>query len=311
MTDAAPELYRKYRPVNFGDVIGQPDAVAQLIDMGRNQRIPHCILFTGPSGCGKTTLARILANKMKCSSADYEEINASDENGVAMVRRVLETVELAAMGGPVKVYLIDECQRLSDAAQHTLLKVLEEPPNHVFFFLATTDPENLKKPILTRSTVIQCKSISDTDLTALINKVAQAEGITLQDAVVRRMVEASDGSARKALVILHAVRGIPEAEAQMRIVEASDATKFSSFELVKAVCNGASWSKIFPILESLHKEKADAENIRLSILGYARTMMMNDPPPARAVNVIEIFSERNFWDIKHAGLARACYRAVK
>jgi len=303
------ELALKYRPVDYAEVVGQRAAVSILKDMTDHGRMAHCVLFTGPSGTGKTTLARIARNKIGCSDIDFVEINASDDRGIGMVRNILEKVGLAPLSGACRVYLIDECQALTEPAQNSLLKVLEEPPEHVYFFLATTDPQKLKRTIITRSTVVPCETVSENDLLRLSRRVADAEGVQLPVSVASKIADMSDGSPRKALVLLNSVLWLGDEESQLEAVSAEDTAAVTGFELAKVVCRkGAKWSEVAGLLDGIHKSKVDPDAIRLVIMGYARTMLLRsgDLHPA---SVIDNF-KANFWESKHAGLALACYKTV-
>lgn len=301
----AVELYRKYRPTSLKEVVGQPEAVRALVEMGKNGRIPHCLLFTGPSGCGKTTIARILRKKLKCSDFDFCEVNAADDRGVDMIREIKSRMGLSPLSGESRVWLIDECATLTSQGQESFLKLLEDTPAHVYFMLCTTDPQKLKKTIITRCTEIKCKEISKGDLKALAIDVAQKEGKELDPKVAERLAEVADGSARKALVILHAVLGQATVEQQLAGIESSD-VKGQAIEICRILMKkGASWSEVAAVLS---KVEEDVESIRHLVLGYARSVLMKSGSE-RAATIIEEFRD-NWYDCKAAGLAISCYRVV-
>ena len=137
----ATELYRKYRPTSFKQVVGQEEAIRTLTELGKRKAIPHAILFTGPSGVGKTTLARILQRKLKCVGNDFVEMNAANDRGVGIIRSIQNKVGLAPMLGSCRIWLMDEAHQLTSDAQSAFLKLLEDTPSHVYFMLATTDPQ--------------------------------------------------------------------------------------------------------------------------------------------------------------------------
>jgi DNA polymerase-3 subunit gamma/tau len=177
------ELYHKYRPKNFGRVVGQEESVALLKDFLDRGEFPHTTLFVGPSGCGKTTLARICRDKLGCSDANFVEVNAADDRGIDLPRRLARQAPLAALGGGVRIWLIDEVHQLTSAAQDSFLKLLEDTPEHVYFMLATTDPQKLKKTILTRSTEIKLSLLPAKQVEFLVTKVCQAEKKRLTEEV--------------------------------------------------------------------------------------------------------------------------------
>jgi DNA polymerase-3 subunit gamma/tau len=300
--DGAVELFRKYRPDKFADVVGQETAIAQLVTMGQRGEIPHCLMFVGPSGCGKTTLARILRLKLKCADADYTEINASEDRGIDMVRKIIDRIGLAPLAGPVKVYLIDECQSLTASAQESLLKPLEEPPKHVYFFLCTTDPQKLKATTKSRGTKIICSALTDKHVMDLMHKVCATEGITASESALAKLVEAADGNARQALVILHQIRNLP-AEQQLAAVE-NHVESALGFQLAKLVCKQAPWVQVAKQLDAIFTAKEDPDAIRRVVLGYARTMLMSGNE--HAGRVLNEFRS-GLWESHHPGLALMCW----
>ena len=154
------ELYKKYRPKNFKRIVGQPTITEQLTSMTRSNQFPHSSLFSGPSGCGKTTLARIMRNKLDCGDQDFQEVNCADFRGIDMVRDIRNRMNLAPIGGECRVWLIDEAHQLSSQAQNAFLKILEDTPSHVYFMLATTDPQKLIPTIRTRCAEFKVSSLN-------------------------------------------------------------------------------------------------------------------------------------------------------
>lgn len=307
MSTETTELYRRHRPVSFKQVIGQPDAVKILNEMVKNSRIPHAILFTGGSGCGKTTLARILRVKLDCGESDFMEINAADFRGIDMVREIRNRMNLSPIGGTTRIYLIDEAHQLSSQAQNALLKMLEDTPKHVYFFMATTDPLKLLSTIRTRCTEVKLKELSPAAMKELLLSVADKEGIELGEEVLDRLIEHAEGSARKALVILNQVMGLPDEDARMNAIENSD-HKSKGIELARALLNpGTKWAEVALLLKGLEEEP---ESIRYLVLGYASNVMLGGGKMApRAFKIADIF-QHNFYDSKRAGLVLACWAVV-
>lgn len=297
------ELSLKYRPRTFKEIVGQPDAVKTLVEMGRNGKIPHALLFTGPSGCGKTSLARVVARALKCE--EVHEYNSADCRGIDEIRGLSARVGAKPMSGPVRVWIIDEAHGLTPDAQNAFLKTLEEPPDHAFFFLCTTDPQKLKATIKSRCTEIKVKLLSAGDMAALVNRVAAAEGITVEAAVVEKIAAVADGHARNALVLLHSVVGIQGQEARLNAIEAND-VRTAGFDIARALMKpGTKWPEVADLLKKCGDEP---EGVRRVILGYANTTLLNSGNP-RAALIIEYFRDP-LYDVLGPGLTAICFAIV-
>jgi len=301
------ELYKKYRPRLFKRVIGQEGIVKTLSKMIKSETVPHTILFSGPSGCGKTTLARILAKKLDCSNADLNEINCADFRGIDMVRDIRDSSGLCALAGGNRVWIIDEAHQLSSQAQHAFLKLLEDTPSHVFFFLATTSPNKLLPTIRNRCTTFVVKELSTELLETLVDSICKKEQITLGTDAKEKLIEIAEGSPRKALVLLDQVRHTTE-DNQLSLLESSD-TRHQAIELARALIRpNSSWNTVAKILKEVEE---DPESLRWMILGYARTVLLGGGNLSdRAYLIIECFREP-FYDSKAAGLTAACWEVMK
>lgn len=299
------ELYKVHRPVAFKQVIGQPEAVEVLNKLGKTKSIPHAILFSGPSGCGKTTLARILRKKLKCHDADFTELNSADFRGIDMVRGIRAKVGMAPMASPCRVWMIDEVHQLTTAAQDAFLKLLEDTPGHVYFFLCTTDPQKLKKTIRTRCTDIRVRELKIPEITQLLLNVAEEEEATLPEAVADRIAELAEGSARRALVLLHSVIHIEDEDEQLDALQRVD-VEGEAIKIARALMKKKpNWKEVANLLKAT---KEDPEQLRWMVLGYAKSVLLNGANP-RAYLMIEAFRD-NFYDSKMAGLVAACYEVV-
>jgi DNA polymerase-3 subunit gamma/tau len=261
------ELYRKYRPADFKDVLGQDAAIKMLVEFGRRKALPHCLLFTGPSGCGKTTIARILKNKLKCSDADYEELNTADFRGIDTARQIRGKMGMAPMSGKVRIWLIDEAHKLTGDAQNALLKMFEDTPSHVYFILATTDPHKLLRTIRTRATEIALKDVRAKDMEKLVRKVYEQEtGADLDDEVCDRIVDRACGSPRKALVLLNQVLAKDDADAALDALNAIE-SEVDAIELARELLSPKStWAKLAKIMNNIEGIEQQAEGIRRMVL---------------------------------------------
>lgn len=204
-------LYRKYRPTKLADVIGQPQVTDILAAMAKTGQFAHSYLFTGQRGTGKTTVARILAHLI--NQLDYEdgavsqhvdiiEIDAASNNSVDDIRNLRDSINLAPMQCPYKVYIIDEFHMLSKAAFNALLKTIEEPPRHAIFILATTELQKVPATILSRVQRYQFRTVAPDVLAKHLRKICDNERITIDDAALQLIAEQGGGSVRDSITIL-------------------------------------------------------------------------------------------------------------
>jgi len=300
------ELYKRHRPKTLKDMVGNEATVRTLMNMLKRQTLPHTCLFHGPSGCGKTTLARILAKELGCSQMDLRELNCSDFRGVDTIRDIARKINMAPTGGDCKIWLMDEVHQMTKDAQNAALKILEDTPSHVYFFLCTTDPQKIIKTIRTRCCEIPVERLSTDLIKKLVAKVLKRERETLDMDMVADLTDAADGSPRRALVILDRVLNLPPEDRAAAIKE--DPEEKEVIDLCQALLRGKSWSTVARILKDL---KAEPESVRHTVLGYARTCILgnNKATQERAAVIIDTFAD-HFYDSKAAGLALACYDVI-
>lgn len=301
------ELYKKYRPTCLDEVLGQKEAIDVLSSLLNKKKIPHAILFNGPSGCGKTTLSRILKKELNCGDMDFCEINCADTRGIEFVRDIRERMYLAPMQGDCRIYYLDECHQCTGASQTALLKMLEDTPRHVYFILATTDPQKLLKTIHTRCTDIKLSLLSQESIEELVRYVIKKEKVKLSDTVISTISEISEGSARKALVLLGQIIDLAAEDEQLEALQRGDFKK-ESIELARLLINPKSkWPQVANVLKNLDDEP---EQVRYLVLGYANSVLLKGGPlAARAYLVIRCF-DCNFYDSKKSGLTAACWEVI-
>src|SRR5574343_1104342 len=236
-------LARKWRPRNFSTLVGQEHVVRALTHALSEKRLHHAYLFTGTRGVGKTTLARILAKSLNCQSGisatpcgpcsacqeidaglfvDLIEVDAATNPRVDEMRQLLENAVYAPTRGRFKVYVIDEVHMLSNSAFNAMLKTLEEPPEHVKFILATTDPQKIPVTVLSRCLQFNLKQMPAAAITGHLSHILNAEGVSYESPALALVARSAEGSMRDALSLLdqaiaHGAGGVEGAQVRSRL----------------------------------------------------------------------------------------------
>jgi DNA polymerase-3 subunit gamma/tau len=242
-------LARKYRPQRFADVAGQDHVTRTLLNALSQQRIAHGYIFSGHRGIGKTTIARIVAQALNCrteigsqarptpepcgtcdscveikqgNAVDVIEIDAATNRGIDEIRELREAAHYSPARDRYKIYILDEAHQITDAAFNALLKTLEEPPSHVIFMMATTEPENIPQTIRSRCQHFSFHAVKFEDILAQLNMIAEREQVEAEQAALALLAEAGDGSMRDALSIMdQAIASAPCNDAGRPVLAAS------------------------------------------------------------------------------------------
>ena len=233
---------RKYRPVNFEDVVGQQAITSTLKNAISNNKLAQALLFTGPRGVGKTSCARIVAreiNNFKINddnSYNIFELDAASNNGVEGIRNLIDQTRIPPQAGKYKVYIIDEVHMLSSGAFNAFLKTLEEPPSHCIFILATTEKHKIIPTILSRCQIYNFKRITIDDIVSHLKKICEIEKIEYEDDALKQIASKSDGAMRDALQLFDKVVGINKKITSQMVVENLNSIGFDTFlELVNLI----------------------------------------------------------------------------
>lgn len=292
---SSTSLHTAHRPTALKEVLGHKDILKSLELVVKDGRA-HSFIFTGPAGVGKTTLARILANMFAnghATVANIEEFDAATNSGADAVRSVVTRTAYRALGeSPIKVVIVDECQRLSAAAWTTLLKPIEEPPKHVYWMFCSTDPGKIPKPIQTRCVRYDLKPLNGEEILELLCKVADAEKIDVPDDVLEAISENCEGSPRQALVFLETCKYAESANEALKAMRSAGQTK-EIIDLCRFLVaeRGQTWPAAIKLLKSM--EGVEAESARIVVVNYLSATLLNttnENKARRLLGVLEAFA---------------------
>ena len=286
-------LYRKYRPLKLADVVGQDDTIRQLQTQLTNQKISHGYLFVGARGCGKTSVARIFAHEinhfdyqLEDNYVDIVEIDAAVFTMVENIRELRDKAMLAPTTGKYKVYIIDEIHMLSKNAFNALLKILEEPPEHIVFIFATTNPEKIPATILSRVQIFHFKLADKSIMQPFLEGICQKEGINIEKDALSLLIEQGGGSFRDSLSILDQLSNLHADKSTLITTEevssALGVPKQVLIEELLASYEQENIDQIRSLVEELINQGNKAEGIATSLI---KAIMQN--PTTKNLHLIE------------------------
>ena len=269
-------LYRKYRPLHLSEVIGQDKTIEQLQGALIKGKISHAYLFVGPRGCGKTSVARIFAHEinhfdyqLEDSYIDIIEIDAATFTSVDNIRELREKAMIMPTLGKYKVYIIDEVHMLSNSAFNALLKILEEPPEHVIFIMATTNPEKIPATIISRTQIYRFNLAEPKVMQDFLRSVCDKEGIKISDDALRIITERGGGSFRDSLSILNQIGTVNLSEKTIEVSDVSAALGIPEHQEIQNLINfyeNSDTENITNTLAALLNYGITAESITLELI---------------------------------------------
>ncbi len=325
-------LYRKYRPQSFADFVNQKSIKLTIQNQIAAQDMPHGYLFSGPRGVGKTTMARLIAKAVNCEkhkegvfepcrlcrscteiakgiSLDVEEKDAASHGGIDEIRVLKDTVRFAPSHGRYKIIIIDEAHMLTTPAFNALLKTLEEPPLHILFVLATTEPHKLPETIISRCQRFDFKKVSENDIATHLRAVAKKEGVEIDEEIIISIASRSEGGVRDALSMLGQVIVAGGGAKKITWEEAGLVLPRGNSELrdkfIQTIEDGDARAA-FEIINAALDEGADREQFMISIIQGFREKLFsvidNQVSMSRYGKFLDIWLAR-FEDIQRFSVA--------
>ena len=290
-------LYREFRPETFEEVVGQAHVVRVLRNQLKSDCVSHAYIFCGTRGTGKTTMARLLAKGLNCMAGaderpcgeceachairegvfmDVVEIDAASNNSVDNIRDLRESVKYPPAVGRKKVYIIDEVHMLSDSAANALLKTLEEPPAHVVFILATTEPHKLPQTILSRCLRLDFKRIPNHLIIEQMKMICKSKGVDADDAALQVLATAGDGSARDGLSLLEqCLAGGSDKLSEADVLDILGFVGDGEYlEMVDFIME-SNIEKAIGLLDSLIRDGKEVKQFAAGLLGHYRNLMIS------------------------------------
>ncbi|WP_456399280.1 DNA polymerase III subunit gamma/tau [Mesoaciditoga sp.] len=292
-------LYLKYRPKTFSQIVGQPHIVKLFENALKKEKVSHSYLFAGPRGTGKTSTARILAKALNCEhlvngyepcneckscvaidsgrSMDVIEMDAASNRGIDEIRGIRDKVSYLPAESKYKVYIIDEVHMLTKEAFNALLKTLEEPPEHTFFILATTEMQKVPETILSRCQIVEFHRISNTVIEKRLKEICKKEGIKYQDEAIKHIARRANGGMRDAISLLEEASRFSSLNITLEDVlqVLGEAPEEEVEKYVSALLNGNT-DVLVSVIENIEKQGTDVESFLNQTLDFVSERVLEN-----------------------------------
>jgi DNA polymerase III gamma/tau subunit len=280
-------LITRYRPTSLDEVIGQPEVIKSLKQILK-KGTSNSFLFIGPSGMGKTTLARIMAAKLGAINVgDLTEIDSGQLTGIEDMRQLVQTLKYKPIGNSTtKAIILNEAHRLTVAAQDSLLMSLEEPLDHVYWFLTTTEGARIRPAIKTRCATYELKMVSNNLLFDLLGYIRELESFSASDTVLELCVKEANGSPRQAIANLAVCSNITDRQDAAKLLRTAASEDREAIELCRMLLRGGAWNQLQPILLGLQEQ--NAESIRHVVRSYMTKVVLDTSKENERIRALQI-----------------------
>ena len=301
------ELYKRHRPKNLQEIVGNRETVTTLQSMVESKNLPHTFLLTGNTGTGKTTLARIIAKEVGSKGFDIKEINSADFRGIDTVRSVISNSQFAPVESKAIVWILDELHTMGNIQQTALLKILEDTPKSVYFVLCTTNGEKLLKAIRSRCSTFNMNNLDEDESIELLKQVCKKEKEKIDNEVLKTIAKSAAGRPRETIQILEQVIATPKKQ-RLKMASKIVSVENQAIDLARVLIKqGAGWKEVREILKGL--KEVEPETVRRVVLGYCTAVLLNKDNE-RVGLVMENFIEP-YYDSGFNALLLSCYTIIK
>lgn len=286
-------LITKFRPASFAEVLGHDEAMASLQRRLESDSPPHAFLLTGPSGIGKTTVARIIASHL---AAELIEIDAGSSGSIDVIRELIDHGQhLPLSGVAFKMFIIDECHGLSAPAKQALLKVLEEPPAHLFFALCTTEAHRIPETWKTRCFPVTLKPVERKYIEELLQIICDAENWHPANDILSLIVEEATGQPRKAITLLERCYDVRDRSEAKRIISILDNDSDTIGEIAGLLIQGrASWEALRPLLLRLDEASDSYDGLLIPLTRRLIGALLRESGPGKAKHLASMIDALTF-----------------